>query len=64
MGYGTHWEELTKERIESFLYNLPGYREHLSGYPRRGNAALLDKLCSLVAEYTSTRAAIAGRRRK
>ena len=52
MGYGTYWEELNKERIESFLYNLPGYRERLSGYPRHGNAALLDKLCSLVAEYT------------
>ncbi len=43
MGYGTYWEELNKERIESFLYNLPGYRERLNAYPRRGNAALLDE---------------------
>ncbi len=64
MGYGTYWEELNKERIESFLYNLPGYRERLSGYPRRGNAALLDKLCNLIAQYTSKRAAMAGRRRR
>ncbi len=63
MGYGTYWEELNKERVESFLYNLPDYRERLSAYPRRGNAALLDKLCSLIAEYTSTRLR-AGRRRK
>jgi uncharacterized protein (TIGR00661 family) len=64
MGYGTYWEELNRERVESFLYNLPDYREQLNAYPRRGNAALLDKLCSLVAEYTSTRAARARRRRK
>jgi uncharacterized protein (TIGR00661 family) len=64
MGYGTYWDELNKERIESFLYNLPGYRERLTAYPRRGNAALLDKLCSLVAEYTSMRPKMPGRRQK
>jgi uncharacterized protein (TIGR00661 family) len=64
MGYGTYWEELNKERVESFLYNLPGYRERLKAYPRRGNAALLEKVCSLVREYTSPPAAIATRRRK
>ena len=64
MGYGTYREELNKERVESFLYNLPGYRERLSAYPRRGNAALLDKLCSLIADYTSPRAGMPGRRRK
>jgi uncharacterized protein (TIGR00661 family) len=64
MGYGTYWEELNKERVESFLYNLPGYRERLAAYPRRGNAALLLKLCSLVADYTSAHAKIPGRRQK
>jgi uncharacterized protein (TIGR00661 family) len=64
MGYGTYWEELNKERVESFLYNLPGYSERLKAYPRQGNAALLDKLCSLIAEYTSARTTTAGRRRK
>jgi len=64
MGYGTYWDELNKERIESFLYNLPGYRERLSAYPRRGNGALLAKLSSLVAEYTSSRTRTPGRRRK
>ena len=47
MGYGTYWDELNKERVESFLYNLPAYRERLKAYPRRGNAALFDKLCRL-----------------
>jgi uncharacterized protein (TIGR00661 family) len=54
LGYGTYWEELNKERIESFLYNLPRYGERLSTYPRQGNTALLDKVDALIADYTSS----------
>ena len=61
LGYGTYWEELNKERIESFLYNLPLYSERLSAYPRAGNGALLHKLDALIAEYAPSRAATAGR---
>jgi uncharacterized protein (TIGR00661 family) len=53
MGYGAYWEALNKERIESFLYNLPLYEEKLADYPREGNGALLAKLDSLIAEFTS-----------
>jgi uncharacterized protein (TIGR00661 family) len=49
MGYGAYWPELDKERVESFLYNLPTYREKLSDYPRQGNKALLNKLDALIA---------------
>jgi len=52
MGYGTYWKELNKERVESFLYNLPLYREKLADYPRQGNGALLAKLDTLIAEHT------------
>jgi uncharacterized protein (TIGR00661 family) len=52
MGYGAFWEELNKERLESFLFNLPVYCENLAGYPRQGNTALLAKLDSLIGEYT------------
>ena len=52
MGYGAYWEELNKERVESFLYNLPHYREKLATYPRQGNHALLQKLDSLIAGNT------------
>jgi len=52
-GYGAYWEDLNKERIESFLYNLPVYRERLVDYPRQGNGALLAKLDALIAESTS-----------
>jgi uncharacterized protein (TIGR00661 family) len=51
-GYGAYWEELNKERVEAFLYNLPHYREALAQYPRQGNGALLGKLDALIASHT------------
>lgn len=53
MEYGAWWEELNKERVESFLYNLPLYRERLRAYPRQGNDALLAKLDALIAQYAT-----------
>jgi len=50
-GYGAYWEEMNKECVESFLYNLPHYREALAEYPRQGNTALLSKLDALIAGY-------------
>jgi uncharacterized protein (TIGR00661 family) len=29
-GYGAYWDDLNKERVEAFLYNLPLYREKLA----------------------------------
>jgi uncharacterized protein (TIGR00661 family) len=49
MGYGAYWEDLNKERVESFLYNLPHFREKLAGYPRQCNQALLQKVDALIA---------------
>jgi uncharacterized protein (TIGR00661 family) len=48
-GYGAYWEDLNKECVESFLYNLPHYREALVRYPRQGNGALLKKLDDLIS---------------
>ena len=53
-GYGAYWEELNKERVESFLYNLPQFREALVEYPRPGNGALLRKLDALIEEYVGS----------
>lgn len=53
-GYGTWWEKLTKERVDSFLNNLLHYRESLADYPRPGNQALFAKLDSLIAAFTKT----------
>jgi uncharacterized protein (TIGR00661 family) len=51
MGYGAYWNDLNKERVESFLFNLPMYRENLSNYPRQDNSALLTKLDELIHEF-------------
>jgi uncharacterized protein (TIGR00661 family) len=51
MGYGAYWDDLNKERVESFLFNLDLYRKNLAGYPRGDNSALLGKVDSLIAEF-------------
>jgi uncharacterized protein (TIGR00661 family) len=49
-GYGAFWEELTTERVESFLFNLPAFREKLTEYPRTSNHELFAKLDALIAD--------------
>ncbi len=51
-GYGAYWDELNKECVDAFLYNLPHYREALALYPRQGNGALLTQLDELIASHT------------
>ncbi len=51
MGYGAYWDDLNKERVDSFLFNLDHYRTNLKAYPRAGNAALLSKLDTLIAAH-------------
>jgi uncharacterized protein (TIGR00661 family) len=48
VGYGAFWEELTKERVESFLLNIPHFCEKLASYPRRSNGELFAKLDALI----------------
>jgi uncharacterized protein (TIGR00661 family) len=55
MGYGAFWEELSKEKIESFLFNLPVYTESLKSYSRAGNQTLLAKLDELITAFTTSR---------
>jgi uncharacterized protein (TIGR00661 family) len=56
VGYGAYWEHLDKEKIDSFLVNLDQYRENLAQYPRQNNDALLAKLDSLIAQFTTPKA--------
>jgi uncharacterized protein (TIGR00661 family) len=56
LGYGAWWEELSKEKIESFLFNLPVYSENLKAYPRTGNGALLAKLDELINTLSAKKA--------
>ncbi|HZS99166.1 MAG TPA: MJ1255/VC2487 family glycosyltransferase [Terriglobales bacterium] len=52
MGYGAYWDDLNKERAESFLFNLESYREKLATYERADNSALFTKLDELIAGFT------------
>ena len=61
LGYGAWWKDLNKERIESFLFNLPQFAEKLADYPRQGNTRLFAKLDELIAEFTGKLGAL-GRR--
>jgi hypothetical protein len=49
LGYGAWWNDLGKEQIESFLFNLPFYADNLHAYPRTGNSAILAKVDELIA---------------
>jgi len=49
--YGAYWEELTKERVESFLFNVDLFRKNLAHYPRQDNTALFTKLDQLIAKH-------------
>lgn len=50
-GYGAYLEDLNKERVESFLFNLDTYRKNLGGYPRVDNSAILAKVDQLIADF-------------
>jgi hypothetical protein len=45
---------LSKERIESFLFNLETFRENLAHYPQQDNSALFSKLDELILAHTAS----------
>jgi len=53
LGYGAWWEDVGKEQIESFLFNLPFYSDNLRSYPRAGNGAILAKVDELITTLTA-----------
>lgn len=54
-GYGAFWDELSKEKVESFLFNLPRFTECLAAYPRQDNSLLLAKLDELTEGFAGNR---------
>lgn len=52
LGYGKYWDDLNKERIESFLFNLDLYKENLKKYPKEDNSKIFAKIDELVQQYT------------
>jgi uncharacterized protein (TIGR00661 family) len=53
MGYGAYWDDLTKEKVESFLFNLDSYRENLSKYPRTDNSGIFEKMDEFIALHAA-----------
>jgi uncharacterized protein (TIGR00661 family) len=51
MGYGAYWDDLNKERVESFLFNLGEYGGKLATYARADNSALFGKLDELIGNF-------------
>jgi uncharacterized protein (TIGR00661 family) len=53
-GYGAFYEDLDREKVESFLSHLDDYRKNLAAYPREGNGALLAKLDELITRFAGS----------
>lgn len=51
LGYGKYWDELDKERIESFLFNLGFYRENLASYHKEDNSKIFQKIDELIDTF-------------
>ena len=51
LGYGKYWDELNKERIESFLYSLDLYRKNLKRYKRENNSKIFKKIDELIKKH-------------
>ncbi|NIA18269.1 MAG: hypothetical protein GWO79_00070 [Actinobacteria bacterium] len=50
LGYGKYWDELNKEKIESFLYNLDFYKNNLKKYKKENNSKIFKKIDELIKE--------------
>ncbi|OGZ33988.1 MAG: hypothetical protein A2Y98_00785 [Candidatus Portnoybacteria bacterium RBG_19FT_COMBO_36_7] len=51
LGYGKYWDDLDKEKIESFLFNLDRYKENLKKYPKEDNSKIFAKIDELIVQY-------------
>jgi uncharacterized protein (TIGR00661 family) len=50
-GYGKYWDELDREKIEAFLFNLESYRENLKKYSKEDNSKIFGKIDKLIEKY-------------
>lgn len=51
LGYGKYWDELDKEKIESFLFNLDLYKKNLKKYKKENNSKIFKKIDDLIEKY-------------
>lgn len=52
LAYGKHWDEIDREKIEAFLFNLEEYRSKLVSYPKHDNSLILGKVDDLINKYS------------
>lgn len=52
LGYGKYWDQLNKEKIESFLYNLGLYKKNLKKYKKEDNSKIFKKIDELIQKNT------------
>jgi uncharacterized protein (TIGR00661 family) len=50
-GYGKYWDDLDREKIEAFLFNLELYRENLKKYPKEDNSKIFREVDELIEKY-------------
>jgi uncharacterized protein (TIGR00661 family) len=50
-GYGKYWDELNRERVESFLFNEDRYKNNLKKYKKEDNSKILNKIDELLEIY-------------
>lgn len=48
LDYGKYWDEIDKEKIESFLYNIDLYRRNLKRYKKEDNSKIFKKIDELI----------------
>jgi len=52
LGYGRYYDELDRDKIEAFLYNLDVFKKNLKKYRQQDNSLILKKLDQLIKQYT------------
>lgn len=50
LGFGRYYDELDREKIESFLFNLGVYKKNLKKYKKQDNKKLFQKLDQLIED--------------
>lgn len=50
-GYGRHFDTLEADHLKAFLYDLPVFEKHLSGYQQNGNEVLFKELDRMLGRF-------------
>ncbi len=53
LGYGKTTNDISPQEIQTFLHELPKYREHLGQYEQQGNEKLFSQLAALLKKIAT-----------